>query len=137
MSLLNLFILSLPVACVSWTVTHEEIVRELKDWCAAASQDQRYSFLVRKLCYILTCEYCFSHYVALWALLHLAPIRLLVDGWQGFVLAWFACVWVANIYMNLYFRLRLSIRESGARAKETENHLLVDADGEPLFRRTR
>ena len=33
-----LLVLALPVACVSWTVTHEEIVREPREWLAQRSR---------------------------------------------------------------------------------------------------
>ena len=32
-SLRYLLLLALPVACVSWTVTHEEVFREPRDYC--------------------------------------------------------------------------------------------------------
>lgn len=117
--MLNLFILAIPVACVSWTVTHEEIFREIREAWKAASEDRENCLIVRKVAYIFTCEYCFSHYVALLAL-HLAPTRLLVDSRSGSVLAWFALVWIANLYMSLHFWLRLGIRLTGAQAKNYE-----------------
>ena len=58
-----LFTLAIPVACVAWTVTHEELFREPRDYALGrSSSDPR--ILVRKFFYLLTCEYCFSHYVA-------------------------------------------------------------------------
>jgi hypothetical protein len=30
----ELFILALPGASIHWTVTHEEVFREPRDWCA-------------------------------------------------------------------------------------------------------
>ena len=41
-----LFILALPVACVAWTITHEEVFREPRDWCKDQSQNCR-SFIPR------------------------------------------------------------------------------------------
>ena len=79
---LLLFLFAIPVACVSWTLTHEDIFRELHDWLTARSKASR-NILARKFFYLFTCEYCFSHYVAL--------------------------VWVANLYMSLFGRLRLAI----------------------------
>jgi hypothetical protein len=35
---------------------------------------------------------------------------MLYSGWRGFVIAEFALVWVANVYMGAYNRLRLEIK---------------------------
>ena len=59
-----LFILAIPIACVSWTVTHEEIFKEPRDICIKKSTNSKTLF-TRKLFYLFTCEYCFSHYVTL------------------------------------------------------------------------
>jgi hypothetical protein len=31
-------------------------------------------------------------------------------GWRGYLVAWFALVWLANVYMSLFNRLRLDIK---------------------------
>jgi hypothetical protein len=103
-----LFILATPVACVAWTVTHEEVFDEFHQWAVRKSRTGR-SLLARKFFYLLTCEYCFSHYVAAGAVLA-TGFRLLLPDWRGAILAWFSLVWVANIYMSFYGRLRLDIR---------------------------
>lgn len=103
-----LLVLAAPVACVAWTVTHEELFAEVHDWCVRRSRQSR-SFAVRKFFYVFTCEYCFSHYVAA-AAIAITNFRLLVDGWPGAVIAWFTLVWVANVYMSLFVRLRLDIK---------------------------
>ena len=36
--------------------------------------------------------------------------EMLYVGWRGYLVAWFALVWVANFYMSLYNRLRLDIK---------------------------
>src|SRR5262245_44393638 len=99
-----LLVLAAPVACVAWTVTHEEVFAEVHTWCLRQSQRRRY-FLVRKFFYLFTCEYCFSHYVAA-AAIAMSGYRLLVPGWAGALFAWFSLVWVANVYMSLFVRLR-------------------------------
>ena len=33
-----LFILALPIASIAWTVTHEELFREPREWCLARSK---------------------------------------------------------------------------------------------------
>jgi len=107
--LLFLFVLAVPVACVSWTVTHEEVVREAREWCTDRSKECGRLYQ-RKFFYLFTCEYCFSHYVSLF-FLWLAHFQLLLPGWRGYLVAWFALVWVANIYMGLFGMVRLGIKE--------------------------
>lgn len=104
-----LLILAVPVACISWTVTHEEIFREPRDFCIAKSRTCRRLF-ERKIFYLFTCEYCFSHYVAALVLL-VTRFKLLFDDWRGYLIAFFALVWVANQYMSLYGCLRLDIKK--------------------------
>lgn len=115
-----LFILAIPISCVAWTVTHEEVFREPREYCKRMSQQCR-SMAGRKFFYLFTCEYCFSHYVTILFLI-LTQFRLLIDDWRGYILSLFALVWLANIYMSLYGRLRVDIRAERAEAdvKETE-----------------
>ena len=119
LQLLWLFVLAAPVACVAWTVTHEEVFKEVHDWCVRKSETSR-GVLTRKFFYLFTCEYCFSHYVGA-AFVALTGYTLLLDDWRGYVIAWLAVVWVANVYMSLFGRLRLDIkRERIEIAAETE-----------------
>jgi hypothetical protein len=106
--LLMLFILAIPIACISWTVTHEEIFREPREWLLRKGQRSRHLYQ-RKFFHILTCEYCFSHYVALFFLL-VFRFTLGYPGWRGYLVAGFSLVWIANVYMSLFGRLRLDIR---------------------------
>jgi hypothetical protein len=108
LQLIWLFVLAAPVACVSWTITQEEVCREMRDWCASRTRTCRKPYQ-RKFFYLFTCEYCFSHYVAAFFLV-LTGFRLLLDDWRGVLIAWFALVWVANLYMSLFGRLRLDIK---------------------------
>ncbi len=103
-----LLVLAIPVACVTWTITHEDIVREAREWCTEQSQKCGNIFQ-RKFFYLFTCEYCFSHYVSL-VFLWMTHFKLLLPGWRGYAIAWFALVWVANIYISLFGRVRLSIK---------------------------
>src|SRR2546421_5787121 len=102
-----LFLLALPIAAIAWTVTHEEVLKEPRDYCVHQSQ-RNPRFFWRKFFFIFTCEYCFSHYVTIF-FLWLTRFRLLIDDWRGYVLAFFALVFIANAYMNLYARLRVDI----------------------------
>jgi hypothetical protein len=103
-----LFILAVPIASVAWTVTHEEVFREPREYCKQRSENCR-RLLERKFFYLFTCEYCFSHYIAAFFLI-LTGYKLLLDDWRGVLIAWFALVWVANLYMGIFGRLRLGIK---------------------------
>jgi len=108
LQLLELFVLAIPIACISWTVTHEEVFREPRDYCLRRSQSCR-RWYERKFFYLFTCEYCFSHYVAA-AFLLITRFKLLFDDWRGYLVGLFALVWIANQYMSIYNRLRLDIK---------------------------
>ena len=113
-----LFLLALPVASVAWTVTHEEVFREPRQYCQR--ECVRAPTLVRrKFFYLFTCEYCFSHYVA-GGILLIARFKLLFSDWRGYVIAFFALVWVANQYMSIYNRLRLDIKHEQVDIKAEE-----------------
>src|SRR5687768_11074608 len=115
-----LFVLSIPVACVAWTVTHEEVFREPREYAKRCSKECP-TLVQRKFFYLFTCEYCFSHYVTAGFLI-LTRYRLLIDDWRGYILSFVAVVFVANMYMSLYARLRVDIRSERALAdiKERE-----------------
>ena len=104
-----LFVLAIPIASIAWTVTHEEVFREPHDWCVARSQSSRH-LLARKAFYLFTCEYCFSHWVTAF-FLFITRYRLLFDDWRGYLIAGFSLVWLANVYMGFFGRMRLKIRE--------------------------
>jgi len=116
-----LLILSIPVACVAWTITHEEVFREPREYCQRQS-GVAHTFVRRKFFYLFTCEYCFSHYVAALFLV-LTRFQLLYPGWRGYLVAFFALVWVANQYMSVYNHLRLDIKHEQVeiRAKEEDS----------------
>ena len=104
-----LFVLTIPIACISWTVTHEEVFREPRQYCVIRSQRSKTLF-ARKFFYLFTCEYCFSHYITI-LMLFITQFTLLLDGWRGYLIAGFALVWIANIYMSLYAFLRIDIKK--------------------------
>jgi hypothetical protein len=106
--LFTLFVLAIPIASIAWTVTHEEVFREPREWCQRNSQNCNRLYK-RKFFYLFTCEYCFSHYVTAFFLV-LTRFRLLYYDWRGFLISFFALVWVANVYMNLYSRIRLDLK---------------------------
>ena len=95
-----LLILAIPIACVARTVVFEEVFREPR-------------------------EYCFSHYVTVFFLI-VTRYQLLLPGWRGYLIAFFALVFVANAYLNLYGRLRVDItsekKEIEVKEKQVEAH---------------
>jgi hypothetical protein len=106
--IIELFVLAIPIACVAWTVTHEEVFREPREYCKRRSQSCR-RWYERKFFYLFTCEYCFSHYIAA-TFLVITRFKLLFADWRGYLIALFALVWIANQYMSIYDRLRLDIK---------------------------
>jgi hypothetical protein len=104
-----LFVLAIPIACIAWTVTHEEVFREPREFCVKRSREGR-RLVTRKFFYLFTCEYCFSHYVTI-LILVITQYRLLFNDWRGYLLAGFALVWIANIYMSLYAFIRVDIKK--------------------------
>jgi hypothetical protein len=103
-----LLMLAIPVACVAWTITHEEVFREPREYCQRQTRQAR-TLPRRKFFYLFTCEYCFSHYIAAFFLI-ITRFHMLYEGWRGYLVALFALVWVANQYMSIYNRLRLDIK---------------------------
>ncbi len=116
-----LFLLAIPIACVAWTVTHEEIFREPREYCIGRSQNCK-TIWQRKFFYLFTCEYCFSHYVTIGAVA-ITGFRLLIDDWRGYFIAGFALVWIANLYMSLHALIRTSLKAEGLEAKLEEKKL--------------
>ena len=116
--LLWILILAIPLASIVWTVTHEDIFREPRDYCKAKSENAR-ELWRRKFFYLFTCEYCFSHYVAA-ALLAITRFKLLYPDWRGYVLSLFALVWIANIYMAAFAHLRLNVHHERIEIKSKD-----------------
>lgn len=125
-----LFLLAIPIACVSWTVTHEEIFREPREYCIKGSKESK-TLWKRKFYYVFTCEYCFSHYVTVLFLL-ITNYNLLYTGWRGYLVAGFSLVWIANIYMSIYNLLRTDIKKEKlhTQIKETELENTQNGNGD-------
>jgi len=104
-----LLILAIPIACIAWTVTHEEVFREPREYFARRSLNGK-SLLERKFFYLFTCEYCFSHYVTM-LFIFLTDYKLLINDWRGYIIAGFSLVWIANIYMSLFGFIRQDIKK--------------------------
>ncbi len=116
-----LFLLSIPIACVAWTVTHEEIFAEPRNFCKRCSIEGK-TLLKRKFFYVFTCEYCFSFYVTAFFLI-ITKYQLLIPGWRGYLIAEFSLMWIANIYMSLFFYIRTGIKKEGMEIKIDEKNL--------------
>jgi len=115
------FALAIPVGCVAWTVTHEEIFREPREYCVKRSQNSA-TLLKRKFFYLFTCEYCFSHYVTAFFLI-VTGFKLYFEDWRGYLLSFFTVVYIANLYMSLFGFLRQNLKAEKIEAKLKDTEL--------------
>jgi len=113
-----LFLLAIPIACVAWTVTHEEVFREPREYCANRCRIGK-TLMERKFFYLFTCEYCFSHYVTV-LFLFLTNYKLLMNDWRGYIIAGFSLVWIANVYMSVFNLLRQDIKKEKTEIESME-----------------
>lgn len=118
--LIWLWVLAIPVACISWTITHEELFKEWVDFCKLKCKDGK--LVRRKFFFLFTCEYCFSHYVTIFFLI-ITQYQLLLPGWRGYLIAGFAIVWIANFYISIYGWLRTSLKKEKTEVKIQEQAL--------------
>lgn len=119
--IIMLFLLAIPVASVAWTVTQEEIFREIREYCTDRSKNCR-TVVQRKFYYLFTCNYCFSHYVVV-ILLFITNYKLLYDDWRGYLISGLSLVWVANFYMSIYAYLRVGQKHQKMEANIKEAEL--------------
>jgi hypothetical protein len=118
-----LLLIALPIACVSWTVTHEEVFREAREYCLRRSREDAHVFS-RKFFYIFTCEYCFSHYVTIFFLL-ITHYHLVFQDWRGTLMAFFSLPYVANIYIGLFAQTKLEATKDRFSAKVIQEELEI------------
>ena len=116
-----LLLLALPIASIAWTITHEEIFREPREFCQRKSHECR-RLVQRKFFYVFTCEYCLSHYVTI-VFLAITRYHLLFEDWRGYLVGGFALVWIANIYMALFAHIRLDVKKERTEIQEVEKKL--------------
>ena len=121
MQVLYLVLLAIPIACVAWTITHEEVFREPREYCQRKSEAAG-TLAKRKFFYLFTCEYCFSHYVTLF-FVAITRYKLLYPDWRGYLIGFFALVWISNQYMSIYNRLRLDIKHEKVEIKAEEQKI--------------
>jgi hypothetical protein len=124
--IIEMLLIAIPIASISWTITHEEIFREPREFCARCSR-QTSHLLVRKFFYLFTCEYCFSHWVTVLFLV-ITRFKLIYADWRGYLLGLFALVWIANQYMSIFDRLRLDIKRERVEIKGEEHEIKQKAD---------
>ncbi len=115
-----LFVLAIPIACIAWTITHEEIFKEPRDFCIRKSQNSK-TLLQRKMFYLFTCEYCFSHYITLF-FIFFSDYKLLINDWLGYVIALFSLVWIANVYMSVFAYIRQDIKKEKCEIEEIQSN---------------
>jgi hypothetical protein len=116
-----IFILAIPVACVAWTFTKEEVFKEIREFCVGKSVSCK-KLYQRKFFYLFTCEYCFSHYITVLMLL-MTKYTLIYPDWRGYILAGFSIVWIANVYMSLYNLIRIDLKKQKIITKKEEDEL--------------
>lgn len=119
--IIYLFLLALAIACIAWTVTHEEVFREPREYCQKKVKEEK-SLWRRKFFYLFTCEYCFSHYITLFILV-ITRYHLLYADWRGYLIGFFALVWIANVYMSLFGFIRVGMKVENIEAKIKEVEL--------------
>jgi len=116
-----LAVLALPVACIAWTITREEVFREPREWLTKCSRTCPH-WWQRKVFYALTCDYCLSHYIAA-AVIAATGFQMLLPDWRGYFVAWLSLVATANVYLSAYSRLRVEIQKDKAQVMETEGRV--------------
>ena len=116
-----IFILAIPVACIAWTVTKEEVFREAREFCVSRSKECK-TLAQRKFFYLFTCEYCFSHYVSI-LILVITRYTLLYPDWRGYLIAGFSLVWIANVYMSIYNLIRIDLKKGKIIAEKEQQEL--------------
>ena len=124
LQIVYLFLLAIPIACISWTITYEEVFREPREYCVRMYHESKI-LVVRKFFYLFTCEYCFSHYVTL-AMLFITQYQLLYEGWRGYLIAGFSLVWIANLYMSLFAFLRTGLKKQKTIVEVVEKELEIE-----------
>lgn len=127
LQVVELLLIAIPIAAIAWTVTHEEVFREPREFCQRCSERAPRLF-VRKFFYLFTCEYCFSHYVTV-AFLFITRYKLIYNDWRGYLMSLFALVWVANMYMSLFGRIRLDIKRERVEIKDVEHKVREKTEG--------
>jgi amino acid permease len=118
-----LFVLALPIACIAWTVTHEEVFREPRQYAVDQSEHAR-NLWRRKFFYLFTCEYCFAHYVTAFFLI-ITQYKLLYDDWRGYLISFFSLPFVSNVYIGLYAQTKLEAKKDRMESRILEHEAAI------------
>jgi len=105
----DLFLLPMAIACISWTVTHEEVFKEPREYCIRKSKRCK-KFLERKFFYLFTCEYCFSHYVTI-LFLFITGYHLLLADWRGYLIGGLSLILNYKIKKKLFDFIRVKMKK--------------------------
>ena len=116
-----LFVLAMPVACIAWTVTKEDIFKEVREFCVDRSKNER-RLAKRKFFYVFTCEYCFSHYVTL-ILLFITNFKLIYMDWRGYIISFVEKVLISDINKSLNNIIRIDLIQEKSREAKEESEL--------------
>lgn len=120
-------ILGIPAACLTWTVTQEEIFAGVRRTLAGYRSRHNASWWSRQIAYVPTCPYCFSHYVA-GLLIALLNFKMLADDWRGYLISLFTLVFIANVYITVYHMFRAELRWKRALADRAETTASTTAE---------
>jgi len=103
----GVFALAAVASTISWTVTQEEIFKEVRDWGRRT--------LHPKLAYLLGCYFCLCHWISLGVVL-LAGGPLEPGGFIGWAVAVFVVAATGNAMTAGFHVLRVTLRLLRARA---------------------
>lgn len=76
-------------------------------------------FVLQKLFYMPTCEFCSSFWISL-VVVMIAGYRIHFDDWRGGALACFVVMGVANVYLSIFSQIRIDARKDRAVAENLE-----------------
>jgi hypothetical protein len=115
----QVLLLAVPMACLVWTFTQEEIFKEFRETLKMYQREHVDSWWRKKLAYVPTCPFCLSHYVA-GLFVALFQFKMLTDDWRGYAVSLLSLVMVANVYLTAYNLLRAALRACKAVADRAE-----------------
>jgi len=101
------------------TITHEEIFHEPRDYCKRQTRSSHFARRKFFMCLlrVLPRSLCRSLFPAV------TGYKLLLPDWRGYLIGFFALVWVANQYMSIYSRVRLDIQHQRIEIKAEQQEM--------------
>ena len=52
-----------------------------------------------------------------------SDFKMLFPDWRGYIIAGFSVIWIANIYMSIFFRIRINIKKEKIEISVKEEQL--------------